>query len=120
LLAIFFSIELQFCLRAFFPSFKCGTCPRNNILYPPTGSSLGCVAGAGTGMVLAVGLVVTDKCGGQLGWLRQVGELWLRPVAAAAHRGFHLGSLDHQDHPSNFCTCLKFFMILYMFVPTSL
>lgn len=66
-------------------------------------------------LVLAVGLAVTDGRGGQLGWLRQLGELWLRPVAAAAHQDIHLGSLDHQDHPSNFCTYLKFFMILYMF-----
>jgi len=68
-------------------------------------------------LVLAVGLAVTDGRGGQLGWLRQLGELWLRPVAAAAHQDFHLGSLDYQDHPSIFCTCLKFFMILYMFEP---
>ena len=65
-------------------------------------------------LVLAVGLAVTGGRARQLGWLRQLGELWLRPVGAAAHQDFHLGSLDH---PCNFCTCLKFCMILYRFVP---
>jgi len=61
-------------------------------------------------LVLAVALAVTDGLGVAAGLAQAAG----RAVAAAAHQDFHLGSLDHL---SNFCTCLKFFMILYMFVP---